>query len=159
ACASTLAWWRVRPRRRSMGPTESGRGGGLSLKARAIAYLSRREHSRLELQRKLARHCEDPDEIVRVLDELESGNWQSDQRFAEAYVQRTAGRQGTARIMQALGQHRLPDEALRDLRAQLADTEAARLREVWARKFGGLPTDPREYARQYRSLAARGLER
>lgn len=140
-----------------MGPTESRRGGGLSLKARAIGYLSRREHSRLELQRKLARYCEDPDEIARVLDELERGNWQSDLRFAESYVQRTAARQGTARIMQTLGQHHLPDEALQDLRVQLHDTEAERAREVWARKFGHLPADPREYARQYRFLAARGF--
>ncbi|MDN5842781.1 MAG: recombination regulator RecX [Alcaligenaceae bacterium] len=142
-----------------MKPTESGggRGGGPSLKARAIAYLSRREHSRLELQRKLAPHCEDPDEISRVLDELERDNWQSDRRFAESYVQRKAARQGTARIMQALGQHRLPDDDIQDLRARLRDTEAERVREVWTRKFGELPADAREYAKQYRFLAGRGF--
>lgn len=140
-----------------MRPTEPGRRHRLSLKARAIGYLSRREHSRLELQRKLARYCDDPDEILQVLDELERGNWQSDRRFAQSYVKRKAARQGTARIMQALGQHRLPDEAVQDLRAQLHETEAQRVREVWERKFGHLPVDPREYARQYRFLAGRGF--
>src|SRR3546814_5942489 len=118
-----------------MRPTEPGdrKAGGPGLKARAIGYLSRREHSRLELQRKLARHCEDPEEISRVLDELQRDDWQSDQRFAESYVQRKAAGQGTARIIQALGRHHLPDEAIQDLRAQLRDTEAKRLREVWVR--------------------------
>lgn len=139
-----------------MGPNRFVRGG-LSLKARAIAYLSRREHSRVELARKLATYCDDPAEIEQVLDALQHGNWQSDERFAEAYVQRTAARQGTMRIMQALRQHGLSDQALDDLRARLEDSEAVRVRAVWQRKFGELPTDARDYARQYRFLASRGF--
>ena len=34
-----------------------------SLKARALRYLSAREHSRLELARKLARYAEETDDI------------------------------------------------------------------------------------------------
>lgn len=131
--------------------------GGLSLKARAIAYLSRREHSRVELVRKLSAYCDDPAEIEHVLDVLRQGNWQSDERFAEAYVQRTSARQGTMRIMQTLRQHGLPDEALDSLRTRLQSSEAGRAREVWQRKFGELPVDAREYARQYRFLASRGF--
>ena len=33
--------------------------GSLSVKGRALRYLSQREHSRLELERKLARHVAD----------------------------------------------------------------------------------------------------
>lgn len=139
-----------------MGPSSPTRGG-LSLKARAIAYLSRREHSRVELARKLSAYCEDPAEIEQVLDTLQHGNWQSDERFAEAYVQRTSARQGTMRIMQTLRQHGLPDDALGALGKQLQESEAGRARAVWDRKFGTLPVDAREYARQYRFLASRGF--
>lgn len=139
-----------------MGPSNSVRGG-LSLKARAIAYLSRREHSRVELARKLSAYCEDPAEIEQLLDALQRGNWQSDERFAEAYVQRTSARQGTMRIMQTLRQHGLPNEALNALSTQLQASEAGRARVVWQRKFGTLPTDAREHARQYRFLASRGF--
>lgn len=139
-----------------MGPSSPARNG-LSLKARAIAYLSRREHSRVELARKLSAYCEDPAEIERLLDTLQHGNWQSDERFAEAFVQRTSARQGTMRIMQTLHQHGLPDEALDTLRAQLQESEAGRVRAVWERKFGMLPVDARDYARQYRFLASRGF--
>ncbi|MBV6271659.1 recombination regulator RecX [Alcaligenaceae bacterium CGII-47] len=131
--------------------------GGLSLKARAIAYLSRREHSRVELARKLSAYCDDAAEIEQLLDMLQRGNWQSDARFAEALVQRTSARQGTMRIMQTLRQHGLPDEALDDLRTRLQDSEGVRVRAVWQRKFGALPVDARDYARQYRFLASRGF--
>ena len=40
----------------------------LSLKARALGYLSRREHSRAELRRKLAPHAESADEVEALLD-------------------------------------------------------------------------------------------
>ncbi|MER1968064.1 recombination regulator RecX [Castellaniella sp. GW247-6E4] len=130
---------------------------GPSLKARAIAYLSRREHSRLELRRKLAAHCDDPERIEAVLDDLERQHWQSDRRYAEAYAARQAPRQGAARILQTLRQQGVGEDELCDLGAGLADTESGRAREVWLRKFGQPPGDAREYARQYRFLAGRGF--
>jgi regulatory protein len=41
-----------------------------SLKGRALQLLSRREHSRAELERKLAKHEEEPGQLRRALDEL-----------------------------------------------------------------------------------------
>src|SRR5690606_41510001 len=81
----------------------------LSLKARAIGLLSRREHSRTELARKLAPHCEDPAELESLLNELEAGNWLSQQRFAESLVHRRAPKLGTRRVLQELRQHGLPE--------------------------------------------------
>ena len=46
----------------------------LSLKARALRFLSMREHSRLELGRKLARHAEEGDDVEALLDFLEKNN-------------------------------------------------------------------------------------
>ena len=58
----------------------------LSLKGRALRYLSQREHSRLELSRKLARYAEDTDDVDALLDLLEKNNWLSQERFAESLV-------------------------------------------------------------------------
>ena len=44
----------------------------LSLKGRALRLLSGREHSRSELERKLAGHEEEPGQLRRVLDELQA---------------------------------------------------------------------------------------
>ena len=41
-----------------------------SLKGRALRLLSQREHSRAELERKLARHEEEPGTLAKALDEL-----------------------------------------------------------------------------------------
>ncbi len=147
----------------SDGENPSGRGSGarsgsgLSLKARAVAYLSRREHSRRELRRKLSAWCDDPAAIEAVLDDLVREHWQSDQRYAQAYAHRVAARQGTQRILGALRQQGLADEQLADLKDGLRASEAERAHVVWHRKFGQPPADPREYARQYRFMAGRGF--
>lgn len=132
-------------------------GGKLSLKARAIGLLSRREHSRNELRRKLAAHCEDPAELDTLLNELERGNWLSQERFAESLVHRRASRHGLRRIMQELRQHELPEETLAGVAEKLRATEPARAREVWEKRFGSAPADAKEYARQLRYMAARGF--
>ena len=43
----------------------------LSLKGRALRLLGQREHSRLELQCKLAPYVEEGDDLQAILDELE----------------------------------------------------------------------------------------
>lgn len=130
-----------------------------SLKARAIGYLSRREHSRLELSRKLAAHvnAEDPDELDRTLNELEQGNWLSNERFAQNLVNRRASGKGTAAVMQELRQHGLEADQLQEIQQQLRSTEFKRARAVWEKKFGAPPGSPKEKARQIRFLASRGF--
>src|SRR3546814_2072501 len=63
---------------------------GPSLKARAIGYLSRREHSRHELSRKLAPFTDDPQEIESLLTQLERENWLSNERFAQRHRKSTS---------------------------------------------------------------------
>lgn len=140
-------------------PLPGAKANGISLKSRAIGYLSRREHSRAELQRKLQPYAnvDDPEEIPRLLDELEKGNWLSNQRFAQSVVNRKAPAKGSALIMRELRQHGLADTELDSVKEQLQSTEFQRAQAVWARKFGARPVDAREYARQVRFLASRGF--
>jgi regulatory protein len=130
---------------------------GPSLKARAIAILSRRENSRVELERKLTPHADDPTQLQQVLNDLERENWLSNERFAQNLVHRRAPRQGTARIVQELRQHGLADDAIAALSQGLRGTEVERARAVWQKKFGQPPTDAKDYARQFRFLASRGF--
>ena len=130
---------------------------GPSLKARAIAYLSRREHSRHELGRKLAPFAEGSQEIESLLDQLERENWLSNERFAQSLLNRRASRQGTSRILNELRQHGVDDSAIASMGQQLQDTELERARAVWEKKFGQLPSNAKDYARQYRFLASQGF--
>ncbi len=131
----------------------------LSLKARALGYLSRREHSRAELRRKLAPHAESAEEVDALLDWLEGENWLSNTRFAESVVHRRAGRYGTARLMQELKTHQLSEETLSEVKVQLQSTEAARAKALWDRRFGHPPADLAERAKQVRFMMARGFSR
>jgi len=131
--------------------------GQISLKARAISLLSRREHSRSELRRKLLTHAEDPTELDTLLDELERANWLSEERFAESLINRRAARHGWRRVAQELRQHNLPDETFAEAVEKLQSTEVERAREVWQKRFGHAPADSKEYARQLRYMAARGF--
>ena len=130
---------------------------GPSLKMRAVGYLSRREHARGELARKLAAHAEDPAEVEAVLDALEKEGWLSNERFAQGLVHRRASRQGTARIVQELRQHGVDDNQVAELRDHLRATEYDRALEVWKKRFHAKPEDRAAYAKQARFLASRGF--
>jgi len=131
---------------------------GPSLKARAVGYLSRREHARSELARKLRPHAEDPADIDAVLDELQREGWLSNERFAQSLVHRRAPQRGTARVVQELKQHGVDENQVAELREQLRATEYERAQAAWQKRFGGdRPADRAEYARQARFLAGRGF--
>jgi regulatory protein len=129
----------------------------LSLKARALRLLSMREHSRLELGRKLARHAEEGDDVDALLDFLEKNNWLSQERFSESLIHRRAARFGNSRIVAELQSHGVNGEALQELKSGLADSETARACEVWRRKFGTVASDPAERGKQMRFLMQRGF--
>jgi len=129
----------------------------LSLKGRALRYLSMREHSRLELARKLARHAEEGDDVGALLDFLEKNNWLSQERFSESLIHRRAARYGNSRIVAELQSHGVSGEALQELRGGLNDSEAARACDVWRRKFGTVAQDAIERGKQMRFLMQRGF--
>lgn len=129
----------------------------ISLKARALRYLSAREHSRQELARKLSRHAQESDDIEALLDGLEAANLLSQSRFSESLVHRRAARFGNSRILSELQSHGIEGDALHQIKADLAQDEVARACQVWRRKFGRLAVDASERAKQMRFLQQRGF--
>ncbi|MFL6676651.1 MAG: recombination regulator RecX [Massilia sp.] len=129
----------------------------LSLKARALRYLSMREHSRLELGRKLARYAEEGDDVDALLDFLEKNNWLSQERFAESLIHRRSARYGNSRVLAELQNHGVSGDSLAELKSELADSETARACEVWRRKFGNVAQDAAERSKQMRFMLQRGF--
>ena len=129
----------------------------LSLKARALRFLSMREHSRLELGRKLSRYAEEGDDIEALLDLLEKNNWLSQERFSESLIHRREARFGNSRIVAELQSHGVNGEALQELKSGLADSETERCLDVWNRKFGTVAADPQARNKQMRFLLQRGF--
>ena len=131
--------------------------GQISLKGRALKLLSMREHSRRELERKLAPHESEPGQLKAALDDLQARGFIDEQRVVESLLHRRAPRLGAGRIRQELQAKGLDAERVAVAVAGLKATEVERAREVWRRKFGELPQDAAQRAKQARFLAARGF--
>ncbi len=129
----------------------------LSLKGRALRYLAMREHSRLELGRKLARHAQEGDDVEALLDALEAAKFLSQERFAESLVHRRTARFGNQRILTELQSHKIDSESVAAIRAQLADDEPARARAILERKYSQPPADAADRAKRMRFLQQRGF--
>jgi regulatory protein len=138
--------------------------GALSLKGRALRYLAQREHSRAELERKLARHAEDSPaasaraQIAAALDDLTAKGLLSEARVAESVLSGQGARYGTHRLKQTLLAKGLDPELVARTLQRARATELERAREVWRRRFGTAPADATERARQMRFLAGRGFD-
>lgn len=138
--------------------------GAPSLKGRALRHLARREHSRSELERKLAAHVEDTPEtsaaeqIRAALDDLAARGLQSDARVAETLLAGAGQRLGSRRIAHTLREKGLAPELVGAAVAQARGGELERARAVWQRRFGTPPVDAAERARQMRFLAGRGFD-
>ncbi|MDF9390969.1 MULTISPECIES: regulatory protein RecX [Methylococcus] len=116
--------------------------------------MARREHSRLELERKLAARGFDSPTIETVLAECSDRGWQSDDRFAESFVR--------ARQAKGYGVNRIRHELrLRGVDADLAAPQdwMSDMDRVYTKKYRGklVMTTPRERASRARFLAQRGF--
>ncbi len=131
--------------------------GQISLKGRALRLLASREHSRSELEKKLAAHEVEPGELQRALDELQAKGFISEQRVVESLLHRRAARLGTGRVKQELQAKGISPEAVAEAVEHLRGSEVERAREVWRKKFGEPAADAAGRAKQMRFLATRGF--
>ena len=136
----------------------------LSLKGRGLQILAQREHSRSELRGKLLVHAQKDEEaeapavieqVEAVLDWLQANRHLCEERFVESRVHARASRFGNLRIRRELAQHGVALTA--DAAQELKDSELARARDIWSRKFGQPAADAADRARQMRFLAGRGF--
>ncbi|MFC1589043.1 regulatory protein RecX [Pseudomonadota bacterium] len=130
-----------------------------SAKQVAVRLLARREHSAEEIRQKLAKREFDASEIATAVVELQQGDWQSDERFAEAYVR--------YRRMKGFGPVRIASE----LRERGVDEQIANrylyaddgvwlqaLEQEYQKKYQGTKfEDFKEKAKRMRFLQYRGF--
>jgi len=129
------------------------------LKARAIALLARREYSRAEIRARLVASGDDADAALvdGVLDELVALGYLSDARFANAVVAQKSRSHGKRAIGATLRARGVSEDAIAGaLEANAIDDERAMI-ALWRRRFGKVPADEREKARQVRFLQSRGF--
>ncbi len=127
----------------------------------AVAALARRDYSRAELARLLQRKLKADEslaDIASALDHLGSRGLINDARVAQTFVQARASRHGRLRLEQELSRRGVSRETIRSVLPD-PESEAASALALWQRRFGTVPGNLRERARQMRYLAARGYSR
>ena len=119
--------------------------------------LARREYSRPELARKLAPFAENPEDIPGLLDDFERRGWLSERRVVDQVLASRRRRFGAQRIAHELRGKGLSDAAIAGAQLQLQESELETARAVWMKKFGVMPANARDKARQMRFLQGRGF--
>jgi regulatory protein len=104
---------------------------------RALGLLTRREHSRKELNRKLTSRGLDAAEVQMAVDRLTGEGWQDDERFARSVVRnRAASGYGPLRIRAELSTHGLDREAVARAMDTFEGDWTENARDLVRRRFG-----------------------
>lgn len=142
------------PRRKS-----SGEGHHPSAYDKALGLLARREQSRTELRRKLARGGYEAEETDSALDRLGAQHYQDDTRFGGMLVrQRAAQGYGPRRIRMELRTHGLGDAAIEVLLADAeVDWDASALTQLRRHYGNRAPADRVEQGKRAQFLLRRGF--
>ena len=119
--------------------------------------LARREYSRPELARKLAPFAENPEDIPGLLDDFERRGWLSERRVVDQVLASRRRRFGAQRIAHELREKGLSEAAIAGAQLQLRESDLETARAVWMKKFGVMPANARDKARQMRFLQGRGF--
>lgn len=122
-----------------------------------MRFLARREHTRVELRRKLASRAQEGEDVEALLDELTQKGWLSDARFAEQAARAKSRRFGPLKLAHYLKSRGVGEEAMAAGIQRAGADGRASLEAVWRTRFGAPPADERERMRQVRFLQGRGF--
>lgn len=128
-----------------------------SAAARGLRLLARRDHTRRELQAKLAAYVDDPAELECLLDDFTARGWLSEARVLDQVVQAKRAGMGLSRIRHVLLRRGISEELIAPALATLKASEVETARALWARKFAGVRGSVADQARQVRFLQSRGF--
>ena len=92
-----------------------------------------------------------------MLDGLEQRGFLSAARLVEQIMHMRKARFGSLRIVQELRERGIEENLIVAALPDLREAEQHSAYEVWRKKFGVLPADPKDFGRQTRFLLGRGF--
>jgi regulatory protein len=129
------------------------------IRSRALKLLTTREHSRLELSRKLQRRGYDGEAVGAVLDALEADALLSEERLISAYVAERLGKGfGPVRILFELREKGLSDEQIHPYLARDDESLMQCLAQAYRKRYGDQPlAGVKDQSKRSRFLEYRGF--
>ena len=142
-----------------------------NLHERALAYLARRDHTALELKRKLLRlasgqenapgdetkEAERQAEVDALIADFEKRGWLNEARYAEQVANAKRAKLGSLRIAHDLREKGVSEQLVMQTLAELQGDELTHAVEVHRKKYKSLPASREEWAKQARFLQSRGF--
>ncbi len=123
---------------------------------RALGLLTRREHSRQELARKLVFRGVEAGDAQATIDKLADAGWQDDARFAESLVRnRATSGYGPRHIRAELGTHGLGNDAIAAAMGSFEGDWTDNARDLIRRKYPDALTGDRAAQRKAADLLLR----
>ncbi|WP_175573083.1 MULTISPECIES: regulatory protein RecX [Thalassotalea] len=124
-----------------------------------IDLLSRREHSKKELLHKLLQRGHEPDDIVEVIEFLESNQYLCEQRFTESVFRSRVNKgYGEKYIEQELMQKGIDSSLVNQVAAEMSVDWQEIAAQVYDKKFGNTPIkDDKNKAKRIRFMQYRGF--
>lgn len=127
------------------------------LVSRSLTMLSRRDLARSEFVAKLLAAGYEKNDVQAAADWCQAQGFLNESRFAEGTARRLAHKYGASRVARSLRDKGVAADAIAEVLPDLQDSDFARAREIWARKFHGPAADAGGRAKQVRFLQARGF--
>jgi regulatory protein len=129
------------------------------IKNDCLRLLTRRDHSRKEIQRKMAVKGYESSQVSAVIDDLAQQSWQDDTRYAESYARMRSHKGfGPVRIAYELKQQGIEAHTVDKVLQSTSDNWLNLMEQVYNKKYPeSLAMDSNERAKRIRFLLQRGF--
>jgi regulatory protein len=130
----------------------------LNIQSYVLRLLAKRDHSRLELKRKLLQKHFPLDLIESTLDDFSAKGWQDDLRFAQMYARvRIEKGDGPLKIRAKFRECGLSETVTAEVLSQDNTFWQQQLQRKWTKKCGAASKNLASRAKQQRFLQSRGF--
>lgn len=129
------------------------------IKQQCLRLLTRREHSRKEIQHKLSLKGYEAEQVAAVIDELTQQRWQDDSRYAESYARvRSQKGFGPERIAYELKEQGVASDTVNKVLITTTDNWMKLMEQVYNKKYPQtIALDNTARANRIRFLQQRGF--
>lgn len=127
------------------------------LKSKVLYYLAKRDYSYKEILQKLQKYSQNIEEITNLLDECVQKGWLCEERYINNYIQSKSKKYSLLKIKNDLQQKTNNTQLIEEMLAKSQIDEYQIALSIWQKKFGVIPVDAKDVAKQARFLHSRGF--
>ena len=123
-----------------------------------MRLVARREHTRLELTKKLIVRGFGRGDVDTLLNDFEEKGWLDERRYIDIFLRAKRCRYGSLKLIRELEVRGISRDLIEEVRPGIQSGELDAAQGVWQKRFGVQPKNSTELAKQIRFMQSRGFE-